>query len=249
MKIIHTLSKISILVSALAFVQTSFAQTTLAQIESGQAPMALAPTSPAANSLAVSVEQTLLDEGYIKRGDGLYATQDLQAALFATTHQGRQSLAMEVGKDRDAYLMRAQKNGIQPGEKNLLDGFDGVIADLSKTELAGKARDNQVRECITPNGATLRALAISNNGTTANAFAANVLDFSPATATTNRATSSTDSGGTVTVTTVGSNRAISSQNDPLSCNAFASASVTCPGETAAAVFAYAPSTSSAPACL
>jgi hypothetical protein len=233
MKTIHTLSKLTLLATALGLAQHSFAQTT---------------GMPNNASESVDLEQSLRDDGYIERSNGLFASPNLaEPAFVATNAQGRQALVLEMHKDRATYLARAQKNGIQAQEQNVLNSFDRTIADASKIASVAKITNSSEGPCIVPNGATLFASATSNAGTSASAFAVNSIDFGPATPTANYAEASTEFS-TVSNTGVGTSPASSSTSNSFSCFAYSYGSVTCPGESAPAVSAYISTFSTRPRC-
>jgi hypothetical protein len=188
-------------------------------------------------------EQALLDEGFAKVAEGLYAdsqtggktanSRATTTSYIATNAAGRKMLSLEVLRTRDDYLKRAQADGIQATEKAVQAGLDRVMTNLAQPT----SKIVQTGTCLVPNGATLRAIATSSGGNTASANARNALDFYPTTPTNNYAEAATETTF-MSDNAVGITAASASASTFFSCFAYGYGSVTCPGESDAGVWAF-----------
>ena len=197
-----------------------------------------------------ALEKSLLESGYVALSDGLYADSSVSGkALVATNAAGHTALADQLQADHAQDLRIAQKDGVSRSEQRVLDSLLSKIQSLRQAATTqAKITQSNFGACLTPNGATLYASSSSSNGTSASATAVNALDFGPITPTDNYAEAGTEFSSNSGYG-VGASPANASASQAQSCFAYGYGSVTCPGENAPGVSAYASSLGRARRCL
>lgn len=215
-------------------------------IRSGVALMTLG-ASVAHAGAANPIQKELTEvRGMVEVAEGLYAEFGQGSASFvAINSQGTLALSDRVRKLHLELSQRFARDGIEPQEARLLDRIERSAEEL-RVEAAVKAYQSGTGTC--GNGSTLRAWASATSGHSASAYAVNASDFGPATPTDNQVWVA-DDFLSQHVSSVGLTPAEAAVAKPGSCNSVAEAKVYCPGQSAAAVRAYAWSLSRAPACL
>lgn len=206
--------------------------------EAGQDAQAI----PSADSLrasasATSLHSRLTSEGMTLISNGLYAKHNESGENFvATNAAGRLALAAKVGAVRSTIEKRYAKNISSRRAQVLLKQSADIIADLSRPAAKSSQYDDNYGGC--GNGSLLRARAVSSDGNFADAYAANYIDFGPATPTNNFAMANSNYVYDMS-SAIGMSPATASVLDYQSCDAQAYANVTCPdGINGVAAYAY-----------
>lgn len=214
-------------------------------IRSGVALMALG-ASVAHAGAANPIEQELTaTRGMVQVAEGLYAEfAEGSTSFVAINSQGALALSDRVRKLHLELSQRFARDGVEPQEARLLARIEQSAEEL-RVEAAVKAYQSGTGTC--GNGSTLRAWASATSGHSASAYAVNASDFGPATPTDNQVWVTNDFL-TQQVSSVGLTPAEAAVANVGSCTSIAEAKVYCPGQSAAAVRAYAWSMSRAPAC-
>jgi hypothetical protein len=184
-----------------------------------------------------SLRERLSAEGLTLISDGLYAKHNESGENFvATNAAGRRALAAKVAAVRDTMAKRYAKNSASRRAQVLAKQSADIIADLNRPGAKSAQYDDHFGGC--GNGSLLRARAISSDGNFADAFAANVLDFGPATPTDNFVSANTNYIYDMS-SSIGTTPANASVLDYQSCDAQAYASATCPdGINGVVAYAY-----------
>jgi hypothetical protein len=210
--------------------------------------IALALTSGIASAgdaaTATLHERLTQDEGLHQISDGLYAeSSDSGESFVATNAKGRAALAQKIRALQPQIQALFKANGVNRAERLVLDSLD----ERARALQAPIAKGTQERTGTCSNGAMLYARATATSGTSANGYAVVSLDFGPVTPTLNEASASTDTNGAYD-TGSAYDAAQASASESLSCFSDATATVTCPDDSAPAVSAFAYSVSRAPRC-
>ncbi|MBL8298727.1 MAG: hypothetical protein JNN30_10315 [Rhodanobacteraceae bacterium] len=178
--------------------------------------------------------------------DGLYLQKDGQGESYvAVNHAGRVALAETMARTRVAIATQFAVDGISRTEQTALDELDRSIAELSNA-VGIKAQQERTGFCGTTQ---VYARAISNGGTSASGYSVASNPSGGAVAATANYAQATNGFAFNSTNTVGANAASVSATNPTACVSTALARVSCPGDSAPKVIAYAFSArTSGPGC-